>query len=128
MTGPNQRNNAEKIEIFREFFTGLTHSYGTYDPRTGKAFQVKKPVTEQVILAHLRGHQPYGIYLLVGDRTRAVVADFDSEDTWGPTQFVAAAAQYEIPAYIEVLINKCEDPIQDYMRRVVCKKLGVYSR
>jgi hypothetical protein len=31
----------------------------------------------------------------------------------------------EIPAYIEVLINKREDPKENDMRRVICKKLGL---
>jgi hypothetical protein len=31
----------------------------------------------------------------------------------------------EIPAYIEVLINKREDPKENEMRRVICKKLGL---
>jgi hypothetical protein len=31
----------------------------------------------------------------------------------------------EIPAYIEVLINKRQDPKENEMRRVICKKLGL---
>lgn len=31
----------------------------------------------------------------------------------------------EIPAYIEVLINKRADPKENEMRRVICKKLGL---
>lgn len=41
------------------------------------------------------------MYLLTGDRTRAVVADFDSEDASPPREFVATATHYGIPAYIE---------------------------
>jgi len=31
-----------------------------------------------VILAHLQGRQPYGVYLLVKDRTRAIAADLET--------------------------------------------------
>ncbi|MBU0717250.1 MAG: hypothetical protein KJ749_03300 [Planctomycetes bacterium] len=91
----------EKIRLFRECFAGLTHVYGTYDVRTGRVRQVKEPVTDRVILAHLQGAQSYGVYLLVKDRTRAIAADFDSDDLWAPMEFVAAARNYNLPAYLE---------------------------
>jgi hypothetical protein len=75
--------------------------YGTYDPVTGRSWQMKEPVTDRVFLDHLTGRKPYGVYLLVGDQTRAVVADFDWDDVRAPIQFVAAAAHYEIAVYIE---------------------------
>ena len=79
------------VALFRSLFSGLSHVYGTYDPRTGRVFQVKEPVTDDVIGAHLNGNRPYGVYLLVKDRTRAVGADFDEDDLWAPKEFVAAA-------------------------------------
>jgi len=95
------RSTKQKIAMFRSLFSGRTDVYGTYDPATGCVRQVKEPVTDAVILAHLQGRRPYGVYLLVKDRTRAVVADFDSEELVAPMEFVAAARAYEIPAYIE---------------------------
>ena len=95
------RSTAEKLAIFRRCFRGLKHVYGTYDPRSGRARQVKQPVTDRVLLRHLQGNQPYGVYLLVEDRTTAVVADFDEEDTWLPLQFVRQARHYRTPAYLE---------------------------
>ena len=71
------RKTADKIDLFRRTFRGRTDVYGTYDLRTGRVRQVKKSVTRDVILAHLRGEAPYGVYLLIDDRTHAVVADFD---------------------------------------------------
>lgn len=96
-----RRTTREKLQIFRSCFTGRTDVYGTYDPRTGRVRQVKQPVTDQVLLAHLKGEQPYGVYLLAGDRTRAIAADFDDEDTWRVLEFVRQAAHYEIAAYVE---------------------------
>lgn len=95
------RTTAEKIRLFRVSFAGLSHVYGTYDPANGRARQVKAPVTDNVILAHLPGVQPYGVYLLVEDRTRAVVADFDFDDVDPPMEFLAAVMNYRLAAYME---------------------------
>jgi len=91
----------QKLALFRSCFTGLGHVYGTYDPKTGRSHQVKQPVSDKVLLHHLQGRQPYGVYLLVGDQTRAVAADFDDEDTLWPLEFIHQARQYGIKAYIE---------------------------
>ncbi len=90
-----------KLRLFRECFTGRQDVYGTYDPVTGRTWQVKAPVTDRVLLDHLAGRKPYGVYLLVGDRTRAIVADFDWDDIRAPIQFIAEANHYGIAAYIE---------------------------
>jgi len=99
-------NNAKKVRVFRSFFSGLTKVYGTYDPATQIAWQVQEPVRDAVILDHLRGNRPYGVYLLDGDRTRAVVADFDDLDSCPPTEFVNAAKHYGLASYIEISKSK----------------------
>jgi len=101
MSGERTRSTNDKIALFRQFFSGLTHVYGTYEPATGRSHQVKAPVTDLVIYRHLKGEQPYGVYLLVKDRTAAVAVDFDDPDPAGPLQFLGAAKHYGIPAYIE---------------------------
>ena len=101
MAGEKIRSTADKIASFRQFFGGLTHVYGTYDPATGRVRQVKAPVTNDVIYRHLKGQQPYGVYLLVKDRTAAVAVDFDDHNPTVPLEFVAAAKHYGIPAHIE---------------------------
>jgi len=95
------RSTREKIAIFRACFSGLDHVYGTYDPATGKARQVKERVTDRVVLQHLMGQRPFGVYLLVQDRTRALAVDFDSEDHGSPRAFVSVAGELGIPSYIE---------------------------
>ena len=85
----DKRDKHWKIRLFRSFFSGLEHVYGTYGPKSGRSWQVKEPVTDKVVLRHLTGKQPYGVYLLTGDRTRASVADFDQEDLGPPMDFVA---------------------------------------
>ncbi len=95
------RSTREKIAIFRACFSGLDHVYGTYDPATGRARQVKEPVTDWVILRHLTGQRPFGVYLLVQDRTRALAVDFDSEDHGPPRALVSVAGELGIQAYIE---------------------------
>ena len=66
-----KRTLAEKISIFKGLFMGLRNAYGTYDIKTDRVRQVKEPVTDEVIVAHLTGKQSYGVYLLAGDRTGA---------------------------------------------------------
>jgi hypothetical protein len=97
----NNRGSAVKLRLFAERFSGLQDVYGTYDPATGRAYQVKEPVTDAVFLAHLSGKKPYGVYLLTGDVTRAIVADFDAEDLPPPLDFIAAAKHYGIACYLE---------------------------
>ena len=99
--GRTKRNTAEKIRLFRSLFTGLRNVYGTYDIRTGRVRQVKEPVTEGVIHAHLAGKQSYGVYLLTGDRTGALAVDFDENELCLPISFVAGARRYGMSAYIE---------------------------
>lgn len=92
---------ADKIALFRSFFSGLTQVYGTYDPTNGRSWQEKKPVTDRIVLSHLKGMQPYGVYLLDGDNTSAIAVDFDTPDRFPPLEFVNAARHYQLPAYIE---------------------------
>ena len=101
MADIGMKNTDKKLKVFRSLFSGLTNVYGTYDPKSGHASQVKAPVTEKVLLAHLMGRQPYGVYLLVKDRTRAIAVDFDKNDKLAPMEFVARAKHYGISAYIE---------------------------
>lgn len=98
---PPSRTTEEKIALFRARFQGLDCVYGTYDPRTGRAWQCKKPVTDRVVYTHLAGHQPLGVYLLVDDRTRACVVDFDEEDLNPVVALVNRARHYELTMYVE---------------------------
>ena len=95
------RKSEEKLRLFSSFFQGLTDVYGTYDPVTGRARQVKAPVTDKVLMAHLTGKQPYGVYLLVKNKTKAIAVDFDTQDHLPPIEFVAKAKHYDLSTYIE---------------------------
>jgi len=90
-----------RLALFRACFTGLTHVYGTFDPHDGRIYQAKQPVTDQVLLRHIEGLRPYGVYLLVGDQTRALAVDFDTHDLTPVREFVTQARHYGMPAYIE---------------------------
>jgi hypothetical protein len=96
-----ERSTVEKIRMFKSLFIGLNCVYGTYDVDTGRVRQVKEPVTDQVIYAHLTGKQSYGVYLLVGDKTGALAVDFDQNELCLPISFVAGARRYDMSAYIE---------------------------
>ena len=96
-----QRSTFDKLAVFRECFTGLEHVYGTRDLSTNRIRQVKRPVTDQIILSHLQGKHHYGMYLLVENRTRAVVVDFDTHDLMPAVDFREAAHGYGIPVSVE---------------------------
>ena len=95
------RSLSEKVLLFRSRFKGLEHVYGTYDPRMGRCWQVKQPVSDSVVLNHLTGRRPLGLYFLTGTHTRALVVDYDVDDANAPLDLVSLAAHYGIPAYIE---------------------------
>ena len=97
----NEKSTAERLSLFESLFTGLKNVYGTYDPASGRVSQVKAPVTDEVLLDHLTGRKPYGVYLLVKDRTRAIAVDFDTNSTLGPMESVSRAKHYGISAYVE---------------------------
>jgi len=101
-----QRTTSEKITLFRSYFSGLPNVYGTYDPDTGRSWQEKRPVIDKTFLLHLQGKKPYGVYLLTGDCTRAVVADFDHHDPSQPIEFVKTANHHRLSAYIETSKSK----------------------
>jgi hypothetical protein len=91
----------DQISLFKKLFAGRLDVYGTYDPQSGRVWQVKKPVTNQVICDHLEGRAPYGVYLLNQDRVSAVAADFDHDDENPPRSFVREAQKLDLPAYVE---------------------------
>ena len=102
MPGPRTtRTTEQKVAVFRACFSGLTHVYGTFDLATGRAWQVKRRVTDAVIVAHLQGKRPYGVYLLVNELTRALAVDFDVDDLDPPMRFREGAMGYGLATYIE---------------------------
>jgi len=102
----DSRSVEEKVRLFRSRFSGLEHVYGTYNPDSGRLWQVKEPITDSVVLAHLQGKRPLGIYLLTGTHTRALVIDYDVNDPEPPVEFVNRAAHYGIDAYVEISKKK----------------------
>jgi len=91
----------QQLAIFKACFAGLPNVYGTCDPGTGRVWQQKAPVTDGVLRLHLDGIRRMGTYLLTGETTRAVVADFDEQDTGPPLAFVRRAAELGLSAYLE---------------------------
>ena len=90
-----------QIIQFWEIFRGRDDVFGTYDPRSGRAWQVKQPVTPKVIRDHLQGQRPLGVYLLDHTHTCSVVADFDQDEPKPPLLFQRLARSWNLPVYIE---------------------------
>ena len=101
MTGNEKINRYQLVRIFRDLFSGQPHIYGTYNPATGRAKVVKARVTDKVIWSHISGSQPYGVFLLVKDRIRAIVVDFDTKKRMPPANFVFRSKYYGISTHIE---------------------------
>ena len=125
-----KRTTSQKIRIYKNLFTGLKHVYGTYDIKTDKVRQVKKLVTDEVILAHLKGQQSYGVYLLTGDQTKALAVDFDQDQLALPVSFLEAAREQDLPTYIERSKSKgyhvwmfFESPVLAYKARRVVQSI-----
>ncbi len=91
----------EKIALFGSLFSGLTNVYGTYDPNSGKHWQVKQPVTRNVLYEHLQGVAPYGFYPLIGDKTHVGIADFDDGNPEPAIELALRARHYKMAAYLE---------------------------
>ena len=128
--GKTKRSTDEKLRIYKGLFTGLKNVYGTYDTKTGRVRQEKTAVTDEVLLAHLRGKQSYGVYLLTGDKTAALAVDFDEDCLSLPVSFVSAAQKHDIQTYIERSKSKgyhvwmfFEEPVSAYKARLVAKKI-----
>lgn len=96
-----KRTSVDKIRLFLSLFSGLKNVYGTYDVKTGRVRQVKEPVTDNVIRAHLKGIQSYGVYLLTGEKTSALAVDFDEDELGLPLCFTAGTKRSGMAAYIE---------------------------
>jgi hypothetical protein len=125
-----KRNTQDKIRIFKSCFSGLENVYGTYDIKTGRVRQVKEPVTDKVILAHLTGRQSYGVYLLTGNKVKALAVDFDHNDIHQPAIFLNIAHRFGITGYVERSKSKgyhvwifFDTPVSAHKARIVTKKI-----
>jgi len=94
------------VKMYKSLFLGRTDVYGTYDPRSGQSWTVKAPVTDTVILDHLTGRKPYGVFLLVKNKICAIAVDFDTHHRLPPYNFVKQAEHYDLEAYIETSKSK----------------------
>ncbi len=90
-----------RVVLFRERFSGRCDAYGTFDLTSGRAYQCKRMVDDQVLRRHIGGVRPYGVYLLVHDRTRATVVDIDLPDLQLARDFIGGARQYGLSVYVE---------------------------
>lgn len=95
-----------RLRLFQSLFVGHTDAYGTYNPVTKQVWQVKCPVTDRVLVEHLKGVRPCGIYPLVKDTLRVAVVDFDHDDTSRPADLVRRLADLGLPAYVEISKSK----------------------
>ncbi len=78
-----------QVEQFVRLFRGRNDVHGTYDFATKRSWQVKRPVTLEIVYQHLEGIRPLGIYPLVEETVWFAATDFDVPDTQAVARFVA---------------------------------------
>jgi hypothetical protein len=61
---------------------------------------------DHVVRDHIEGRRPLGVYLLTGDKTLAIAADFDNGCLDAPLEFASLARQYGLPVYLEASKSK----------------------
>lgn len=78
---PLSSTDARKLDIFRGTFKGRSDIFGAPNKREkGQSRCVKSPLTEHILLDHLRGKRLIGVYPLVRDRVWFAAIDIDQPD------------------------------------------------
>ena len=77
---PSGRTNQQKLALFKRAFRGRVDIHGTRDVTTGTARCVKTAPNDNILVNHLCGRQPVGVYPLVGDRVWFAAIDMDDHD------------------------------------------------
>jgi hypothetical protein len=101
------RTTSQKLELFKRRFRGRRDAYITRSPNGRRVRQVKEPLTDQVLLEHLRGKRHCGLYTLDGTTTWTGVADFDTKDPRPALDFVAGCQQYQLDPALETSRSGC---------------------
>ena len=97
----------ENLSLFMRLFHGRDDVYGTYNPKTGKAWQVKNAPGERVYLNHLTGKSPLAIYPLIeNSKIHFAVIDFDEPDGNLPKDAVRCARHHGFSPVVEISRGK----------------------
>lgn len=125
-----QLKDSDKIDIFMRLFAGRTDVYGSYDPDSGKSWQVKEPVDRSVIRKHLCGHRSFGLYPLVGEHAKILAIDFDNEPLEVAVDCVSKFLEIGLESYIETSKSKgfhvwlfFNEPVIAANARLIAKKV-----
>lgn len=90
-------DSSNRVHLFTSLFRGREDAYGANGNRC-----VRRTLTDEVILRHLRGEQRLGIYPLLPDNTvYFAVVDIDEPDLDAVQSYLDAAQSCDIPTYLE---------------------------
>ena len=122
--------DSDKVGIYMRLFAGRSDVYGTYDPDSGKSWQVKDKVDAAVIHAHLCGRIPFGLYPLTGECTKILAIDFDNEPLEVAVGCVSKFLELGLESYIEISKSKgfhvwlfFNEPVLAANARLIAKKV-----
>lgn len=91
----------DQIALFKGLFQGRVDCYGSYFRDTGKYHVRKDKITDEVIVSHLMGRIPLGVFPLVKDRISFAVVDFDTQQTHPVIRFRRTARALGMTVYVE---------------------------
>lgn len=91
-----------KLALFREAFKGRQDVYGKPNPyRKCDSLCEKSPLTDRIVLDHLRGKQLVGVYPLVVSRVWFAAIDLDQPDPETVMELVRLAHDIELDPLVE---------------------------
>lgn len=90
------------LDMFRKLFVVRADVYGAREIKGERAWQVKNPLTDAILLGHLLGRKPVGVYSLMSDgTTKWVCIDIDHDNFAAVREFVLRCEHYCLPVYVE---------------------------
>jgi len=97
----------KKVRILRKLFINRSDAYGTRSVKDDEVWQVKNPLTDAILVAHLLGRKHVGVYSLTPDgKTKWVCVDIDSDDFVSARELKMQCQHYCLPVYLERSKNK----------------------
>ncbi len=121
----------EIVKVMRKLFVIRFDAYGTRALDRDVIWQVKRPLTDAILLAHLHGITPVGTYSLSLDGAiKWVCIDLDHEDYGQVRELKMRCQHYNLPTYIEKSKSRGyhvwgfhQHPIPAYKARAVFKNI-----
>ena len=91
--------SSEQIKLFRKLFSGQENAYGIMGSKG--AFTKREPLTNDILLRHLRGLDRIGCFPIVSGKTKWALVDVDELNQEKVTRVFVACIENNLFPYIE---------------------------